>query len=166
MLTRFPEFDSLLPAFGTMRRELERSFGEVANNGQAAVRNFCPISLWQDDRQVHIQVDVPGMTNDQLDLRFEDGKLWIRGNRIWSDKKVSFEYNERRFGQFERVVALTDTVDPSTIDAELRDGVLHISFTKRPEAQPRSVPIRYQNESMKRLEDSACELTPQDPVHQ
>lgn len=166
MLTRLQEFDSLMPAFGSMRRELEKAFTEVTGNGHtASARTFCPISFWQDQKQIHIQMDVPGMTQDQLNLQFDDGKLWIRGERTWADDKVAFEYNERRYGRFERAVALPDSADPSSIDALLSDGVLHITFAKRPEAQPQSIRIRYNAGSKTNLSEKSVGDSSEAPLH-
>lgn len=159
MLMHFTELDSLAPAFGSMRRELERAFGDSGSVGQRtwAIRSACPISLWQDDRHVYVEMDVPGMTQDHLELRFEDGKLWIRGERVWKEDRGAVDYNERRFGRFERAVVLPDIVDPSTIEAVLQDGVLQISVARHPDAQPKSIPIRAQaTESTRKLADKSA----------
>jgi HSP20 family molecular chaperone IbpA len=39
-------------------------------------------------------------------------------------------------------VSLPETVDPNTITAELTNGVLHVTITKLPEAQPKKIDVR------------------------
>jgi HSP20 family molecular chaperone IbpA len=39
-------------------------------------------------------------------------------------------------------VSLPDTVDPETIAAELTNGVLHVTITKVPEAQPKKIEVK------------------------
>jgi hypothetical protein len=50
--------------------------------------------------------------------------------------------NARGFGKVTRSVSLPDTVDPSTITAELTNGVLHVTITKRPESQPKKIEVK------------------------
>lgn len=156
MLTTRSTFDSLLPTFGSMRRDFERALGEVEAKGNVAARyGYSPLSMWQDEQHVYVHVDVPGMAHEELDVQFDDGKLWIRGERKWTKKDASFDYNERRFGRFERAVLLSDMIDPSSIDATLEDGVLCITLMKKPEAQPRSITIKHRSSPVKKLSEES-----------
>ena len=147
--------NSLLPALGSMRREVQRALDDVSRNGFQNATVPCPISMWQDEGSVHVHADVPGMTQDDLDLQFEDGKLWIRGERKWFGED-GFVHNERTFGKFERAILLSDVVDPSSIDARLEDGVLIIHLMKKPEAQPQKIAIRHESgSSKKKLSDDS-----------
>ena len=157
MLYPTVKFDSLIPHFGTMRRDLERAFEQFESNGVHKEYRTCPLSLWHDEQRVYIRADVPGYTSDDLDLQFDDGKLWIRGERRLSEDHPKFEHNERYFGKFERAVVLSDIVDTESIDAELQDGVLTITLTKRPEAQPRSIAIRNGSHSVKKISDESTQ---------
>lgn len=102
-----------------------------------------PLSVWEDERGVYIEVDVPGLQPDDVDVRIEDGTLRISGERSPLQREQKCWYEERSFGRFERIIGLADTVDPSTVEASLRDGVLRLTLHKRPEAQPQRVTVRY-----------------------
>lgn len=134
----------MLPTFGAMRRDFQRALDEVGRNGHSPIG--CPISVWQDEQHVHVHADVPGVTAEDLDLQFDDGKLWIRGKRDWFGDR-SIDHNERRFGSFERGIVLPDSVDLNSIDASLEDGVLLVKLTRKPESQPRSIKVRHVNQS-------------------
>lgn len=151
MLYPTVKFDSLIPHFGAMRRDLERAFDEVEANGLRRGKSMCPLSMWHDDSRVYIEADVAGFAESDLDLQFDDGKLWIRGERKLADDHPTFEHNERFYGRFERAVTLSDVVDPDSIDAELAHGVLRITLSKKPEAQPRMISIRNGSSSVKKL---------------
>lgn len=71
------------------------------------------------------------------------GKLLIRGERKAADRPTDVMHDERYFGHFERVIALNEWVDPSTIDATLNNGVLHLTLFKKPESQRQQIAIRY-----------------------
>ena len=75
-------------------------------------------------------------------MTVENGQLSVTLERSAGDEPPKYAYNERRFGKVTRTVDLPDTVDPDSVEAELRNGVLHVSIAKRPETQPRRVEIR------------------------
>ena len=48
---------------------------------------------------------------------------------------------ERRSGGFSRSFTLPEGVDVEHVNADLKDGVLTVHVPKKPEAQPRKIPI-------------------------
>ena len=112
------------------------------------------MSLWEDDNSIYIEMDVPGLTIEDLDVTIEKGKLRICGQRSAVDRPSGTFHEERVFGQFERYVALNDWIDPTSIDASLRNGVLCIKFAKRPEQQRQKVTITAGDSSVKKIESA------------
>ena len=110
---------------------------------------------WSDGNAVFIDMDVPGIALADLDVSVENGKLTIRGQRKATERPDGYMHEERFFGQFERTVALSEWVDPSTIEATLSNGVLHLKLSKKPEAQRQKVTINCCDGSdAKRIETS------------
>lgn len=149
-------FESLLPAFGTVRRDLERALNRMGANGSTC-SGLSPLSLWHDDRHVYIAADVPGCSLADLELQFDDGKLWIRGDR--KSPQVEYGFNERRYGKFERAVLVPEMIDPSSIDATLEDGVLTIVLAKKQEAQPQPIQIKHRASSLPVPGDGTAEAS-------
>lgn len=149
MLNPTVSVDSLIPIFGTVRRDLEQAFEEAGFNGNRRQVAQCPLSMWEDEDRFYIAADLPGLSNDELSVEFEDGKLWIRGERKIAEDHPRFTHNERRFGKFERAVVLSEFADPSSIEAEFDRGVLTIWLAKKPESQPRKITIRSGSDSPK-----------------
>jgi HSP20 family protein len=54
----------------------------------------------------------------------------------------SYLYNGRRFGSFERVVALPEEVDTEQVEAKFSGGILRIQLAKRPQARPRKIALK------------------------
>jgi HSP20 family protein len=106
-----------------------------------------PLSVWEDAERVYVEVDVPGLQPQQVDVHIEDGKLHITGERAPAQRDQKCWYEERAFGRFQRVIGLADTIDATNVEANLRDGVLSITLHKRPEAQPHRVNVRYAAEA-------------------
>lgn len=127
--------------FELARREFARSC--QSNGGGQSQRVLAPLSVWEDARQVSVEVDLPGFKPGDVDVTVNDGKLFIRGERTAPQCEAACRHDERPYGQFERVVALPETVDPSQVEANLRDGVLQLTLQKRPEVQPQKVAVKY-----------------------
>lgn len=122
-------------------REFDRDFGWNGEANESAVQQLAPMSLWEDDNSIYIEMDVPGLKIEDLDVTIEKGKLRICGQRSAAERSGGTYREERNFGQFERCVVLNDWVDPNSIDASLHQGVLSIKFAKRPEQQRQKVTI-------------------------
>ena len=122
-----PEFDNLFNHF--FRSE------EVANWR-------APASIWEAEGAFHIELDAPGVAKDDVELTFEKGVLLITLERKAPDGERTNWHNERGFGRVRRSISLPDTVDPDSIAAELTNGVLHVTVTKLPEAQPKRIDVK------------------------
>jgi HSP20 family protein len=122
-----PEFDSLFNHF--FRAE------EVA-------MWRAPASIWEADNTFHIEVDAPGVAKEDADVTFDKGALQITLERKAPEGERTSWHNERGYGKVSRSVSLPDTVDPLTISAELTNGVLHVTISKLPEAQPKKIDVK------------------------
>lgn len=123
----FPEFDNLLNHF--FRPE------------EAAMWR-APASIWEADNAYHIELDAPGVKKEDVELTFDKGALQVTLERKAPEGDRTNWHNERGYGRITRSVSLPDTVDPESIAAELADGVLHVTVTKLPEAQPKKIEIK------------------------
>ena len=154
MMTTLPNRVSALFAdpLQAMFSELQPKF---AGNGHGpAVRNIAPLTLWEDAQAVYLEMDVPGIAHEDLDVAIQKGRLTIKGQRK-AAHAPEFSYQERYFGEFERSVMLDEWVDPTSIEATLRDGVLHLKLSKKPEAQRQKISINYcEGGDAKRIETS------------
>jgi HSP20 family protein len=101
-----------------------------------------PASIWEAENTFHIELDAPGVAKEDVELTFDKGALQITLERKVPEGDRTNWHNERGFGRVTRSVSLPDTVDPETISAELTNGVLHVSITKRPEAQPKRIDVK------------------------
>lgn len=140
MLTN--RFMTLPEPFGTVAREMDRAFENAVSEPLAAVQPQAPVALWEDADSVFLEVEVPGLQLDDIELTVRDGRLHIAGERKASQRQGTCWYNELRYGRFERVIALSQMFQTDTIDAELRDGVLSVTLHKKPEAKPHRIAIR------------------------
>ena len=116
---------------------------DACDNGNGKlVSCSTPLSIWETGDRIQVEIDLPGLTAEGIDLSFKNGMLWIRGERSFSHRDGQLRYNDRWFGPFERLIKLPDMIDPASIEAEFRDGVLLVTLAKTPESQPRKVKVR------------------------
>jgi HSP20 family molecular chaperone IbpA len=86
--------------------------------------------------------DLPGVTKDGLDIRFERGELTIYGKVAPRPGDVEFVYGEYGVGDFYRVFAIGEAIDSSRIFAELKNGVLTVHLPKSEAVKPRRIEIK------------------------
>jgi len=122
-----PEFDNLFNHFF---------------RGEEVAMWRAPASIWEADNTFHIELDAPGVAKENVELTFDKGALQITLERKVPEGDRTNWHNERGFGKVTRSVSLPDTVDPETISAELVSGVLHVTITKLPEAQPKRIDVK------------------------
>ncbi len=98
------------------------------------------ISVWQDEDHVYVEADVPGLTEQDLDISYQHGILAICGERKWEKKENG--YDSRTYGRFEQRVKLPTEIAADQIEASLANGVLRLSLAKAEQAKPRKITIR------------------------
>lgn len=130
--------------FASARQEMDRLFNRVFGLESPYARNgwYAPLAAWEDDQHFYVEVELPGVTKDDFEVVVHEGKLRISGQRKAPEGERNYWRNERFYGSFDRTIALPETADWDTIDAQLTNGVLKITLNKRAEAQPRRVEVK------------------------
>lgn len=147
----FEPYDSWFSDFNSLRRELDRLFdiGLPLSNIRSVPRGTFPaINMHETKDGVQVQALIPGVDPQKVELNFENNTLTIKGDR--STEQVEggsvaperYHRRERFSGSFARVVSLPDGINPETITANCKDGVLTISISKREEQKPRQIPVK------------------------
>jgi HSP20 family protein len=134
----------------SLRGELDRLFDDffgstLRKNGDGAPQGvWSPaVNVREDENNYYVEAEVPGMNKDDLQIEVENNVLSLRGERRFEkkDDKENYHFVERSYGNFYRSFALPKNVDGEKIQAEYKDGVLHITLPKRPEVKPKKVSI-------------------------
>lgn len=88
-------------------------------------------------------VDVPGMSQKDVNLSLANGRLSISGERRHDERKddKNFRRFERSYGRFQRSFQLPQDIDESKVQARYENGVLEIMIPKSEVAKPRSIHI-------------------------
>jgi len=125
---------------------------EIASRPRAIANGFGALASWEDEGNYYVEMDVPGVALDDLNITFEKEHLLIEVTRKAPAKARDGWYDERSYGTLRRSLRLTDEVDAESVEATLSDGVVQIKIAKKPEHQPRRIPVRA--DGQKRLANS------------
>ena len=130
--------------------DLERLHRELARTGEShgfdgEGVSFTPaVDIVEKEDKVLLTADLPGVHQDDIDVKVHDGVLVLSGKREQShrEEKDGYVYSERSYGSFLRQFRLGDNVDPERIDARFKDGVLTVEIPMKVEAAPRQIPVK------------------------
>lgn len=102
------------------------------------------VNVSETDKQFEVKVDLPGMKPEDFTVELRHGDLWISGERSEEkeEKGKTWHRIERRSGQFRRILTLGQEVDADHVEAEYKDGVLHVVVPKTAVAQPKKVQVK------------------------
>lgn len=90
------------------------------------------------DAAYDISMELPGVSEQDVDLTVEDGVVTVRGEKKTEEEKKgdTWYFSERQYGAFRRSFRLPADADGAHASARMKDGVLHISIPKlEPEAE-------------------------------
>jgi HSP20 family protein len=126
-----------------LQREMQQAF-DLSPNIRGVTRGFPAMNVGGTEKSVEIYAFAPGVDPASLDVQIEKGVLTIAGERKVdaAPEKATVHIDERFAGRFRRVVTLPDDIDANAVDANYRDGVLHIRIARREAAQPRRIVIQ------------------------
>jgi HSP20 family protein len=122
-------------------RDFDNLFGHFFRPGEVALWH-APASIWEDTSAFHVELDAPGVAKEDVELTFDKGVLQVTLERKAPEGERTNWHNERGYGKVTRSISLPDTIDPETLSAELTNGVLQVTVTKRPEAQPKKIDVK------------------------
>lgn len=128
-----------------MLRDLDRFFEEGPSRSAGT---WMPrIDVFGKEESLVVRVEVPGVDAEAIEVTVEGDTLTVSGSRAFEsseDLEGGYHRHELFEGAFKRTVILPDGVDPESITATSKDGILEISIPKRPEVLPRKVTVDVQ----------------------
>jgi len=105
-------------------------------------RAFAPrVDIFETDHELLLLADMPGANPQNIDLRYERGELSLRG-QVDGAARAEPIVEEFETGDFYRVFQIHETIDPSKIEAEYKNGVLTVHLPKQEQAKPKQVQVR------------------------
>ena len=127
-----------------------RIFSDIMDeffNDAVATRqtSFAPsIDISETDKQFLIDVELPGINKDDIELNVENNTLTISGERKFEKKDDGKQYHrvESHYGSFTRSFTLPDNVKTDSINATYNNGILNITVDKSEQQMKKQIKIK------------------------
>jgi HSP20 family protein len=142
-MTTLVRWDPLREA-AAMHTELSRLMnGLFEGNGKQTQAWVPTLDVWETEDSVHYAFDLPGLTQDAIQVEVEDGTLTVSATRAREQKQDGQRFHrfERRFGTFSRSIGLPQGVSDDDIKASYTHGVLEISVPKPEQPKPKRIEV-------------------------
>jgi len=139
--------------FENLRREVERLFEDFDGGFfRSPRRSMFDLPAWRSatawpkspavdvtetDKAFEITAELPGLDEKNVEVKFADGVLTIKGEKQEDkeEKQKDYYLRERSYGSFQRSFQIPDGVDTDKIEANFKNGVLTVALPKTTEAQ-------------------------------
>jgi HSP20 family protein len=137
-------FETLRRDMEAFQRNMDRLFEGMMGDrpimlpGYRAAGEMTPrLDESEDDQAYHVDIELPGMDENDVEVTLSDGLLTISGEKKAAEveKEEKLFRRERAYGSFRRMLPLPGAVDEAKIKAAFRNGVLTIDLPKTKEAQ-------------------------------
>jgi HSP20 family protein len=108
-----------------------------------ADRHSMAVNVWSNDEQVVVQVELPGIDPEQVELSVLRDRLLVKAERnVAVPEGASVHQSERSDCSLERNVSLPFEVDAATASAEYKNGILHVVIKRVQADKPKQVKIK------------------------
>ncbi|HEY4718638.1 MAG TPA: Hsp20/alpha crystallin family protein [Anaerolineales bacterium] len=141
-LTRWEPFRELME----MRRDWDRVFDDNffrplwSGNGHSAPL----VDLYQTADEVHVKAAMPGVKPEDVQIQVNGDLLTIKAEVKQEEERddATYHVRERRYQSYARVLSLPTPVKADKAQAEVSDGILHVTLPKAEEAKPKVITVK------------------------
>ena len=127
--------------FLALHRDVNRLFDEAfrgmpapGGHQQGSSGNIvhAHMNVSETEREIRITAELPGVTQDDVEVTLDDDVLTIRGEKRFEqrDEKENFHFLECSYGTFQRSLRLPYPIDPEQVQASFENGVLTVTLPK------------------------------------
>ena len=150
MLVRFND-RSGLPVFGasrsfpvaTLRRELDRLFGDLERAPTFGVAAAPTVSSEDSAQALTLRVELPGLSEKEIDIDVTAKVVTIKAARkVEAPEGYTSHRRERQSFSFAQSYELPTRIDPEKVQASLKQGVLTLTLPKAAVVQPKRVTVQ------------------------
>lgn len=131
--------------FLSFPRQTSQSFLDAVDDmmsfGHLDAANTLAIS--EDDNNIYIEAAIPGIDPDDVEITYDRGMLWIRGQARTEEKDNNRKFYRRVASEFSHRIAVPGDIDQDAKwEAQYKNGMIMINFPKAESSQPKRIPIK------------------------
>jgi HSP20 family protein len=140
-LEKWEPFRDLMAMQDRMTRLIDETFSRIGKGDAVRGTWSPPVDILERENEIVLKVDLPEVTQDEIDIRVEGNNLTLQGERRFTKETSEENYIqiERPYGTFRRTFNLPRMIDQERIKASYKDGVLRIVLPRKQEIQPKQI---------------------------
>lgn len=101
------------------------------------------LSVSEDEKNIYVEAAVPGIKPEDVEITYQDGYVWIRGETREEEKDKKRKYYRQASQSFSYRVAVPREVDQNVEpEATCKNGMMVVTFAKSPASQPRKIKVK------------------------
>ncbi len=120
-------------------------FSFLEEGDESWLENFSEpsgLSVSEDEKHVYVEAAVPGLKPEEIEMTFDKGILWIKGEKQEEDENKNKKYYRKALKTFSYRIAVPGNIDESKQpEATCKHGILRVTFTKTSKSESRRIPI-------------------------
>jgi len=142
-LVKWEPFRDLMAMQDRMTRLIDETLSRIWKEDVTQGAWSPAVDILERGNEVVIKVDLPEVSQSEIDIRVEEGTLIIQGERKFVKESPEENYIqiERPYGTFRRTFSIPRTIDQESIKASYKDGVLRIVLPRKREIQPKQIVV-------------------------
>jgi len=154
-LTRWEPFNDVLK----LNTALDQLFKSAVVPTFGLGNQSLPIDIIENENAYTMQVVVPGINPNDLDITVNDQTLTIRGE--WKQSELpegtTFHLRERSTGLFQRTVRFPLSLNADAVQAQYEHGILSLTLPKAESVKPRRISVQSQPRQIETMQQPVLE---------
>jgi HSP20 family protein len=132
----------------SLRNSMDRLFQDSFNQWQQGGRNGSDTAIvpradaWENEEVVTIQMALPGVRPEDVDITVEQDVLTIQGRFPEREREKNWILQEHPKGHFRRRFTLQVPIDVDNVNANYQNGLLILTLPKSEESKPRKIEVK------------------------
>ena len=101
------------------------------------------VDVFENENEVVLKADLPDVDQKDIEVKLENGTLTLKGERKFekTEDQKGYRRLERSYGNFVRYFTVPETVNPESVKAEYKNGVLTVRLPKKEAAKPKTIQV-------------------------
>lgn len=100
-----------------------------------------PVDIFENDQEILLLADIPGVAEDGLTITLEKNELTLHARRKSEEEPGSVLARDYREGDYHRSFMVPQGIDGEKVEAQLKNGVLHVHLPKSDGLKPRKIQV-------------------------
>lgn len=143
-ITRYDPFREALSLRNALNQLFEQSFVRPTWGNGVVQGVSVPVNVYETEAGYQVQVLLPGVKPDDIDLLVQENSLTIKGQfppATKPEQQVNWLLQEIGSGAFERSIVFPKGIDANQITTSYEHGMLTITVPFSQETRPRKISI-------------------------